>query len=738
MERGVVEITLPSLKIGDRYGEQYIQNNQEKLNVDFCNILCGNPGVLSYAEQYNIVENLCFLHQDATLRHKQENLVEKYLCDQVFELDQLTEVEFLSHLCAFWFNFKNKVSLINNIYLPLKTATTKDQRIRYDFNQMAFKSFNIYVLQDIRLHSKLSYIFEMIDQHRNETQIDVQLLEDIVAMLTTMGLYESYFEVKYFVCLHNYYRQERDILLNGPIMDYFMKLQERLTQENNMVANIFKNQSGDKVLAAMKVIFVDEVLPVLIKQLADWDIFNAGTIEDIAVVYEQLKYHPKANEDLCKVFSKFIVTKGRNILFDAKNENNMIATLLTFKERVDGIVETSLAHSYMYVDAVRIAFKKFINQRKYKPAQLLAKFIDGKMRDKLIPEHLFGRIIVLFRYIQAKDIFEAYYKRYLAKRLLLGKSSSQDAEKTMISKLKFECGDGFTLKLEGMFRDIDLSDGLIQAFKQRGCRSNDTIDFSAQILTCSFWPTFSKFQMSLPESMQYYHNIYQEFYKGRYSGRSLEWTGSLDTCLLKANFIAGAKLLQVSLFQAGVLLLFNDSPYIGYNDIADSLNMENFELRRTLSSLVTGRVKILKLLRASIPGEETDDNIQETEGTSQTGSVEVLCDFKDDDIFEINDELQHKQFRIKLNQLQYKDTEEEQKITEDEVFLDRNLQIDAAVVRLMKQHRELQHTDLLTKMFGVLKFPVKPYDIKKRIEILIERDFIRRDANDSFAYSYIA
>ena len=35
-----------------------------------------------------------------------------------------------------------------------------------------------------------------------------------------------------------------------------------------------------------------------------------------------------------------------------------------------------------------------------------------------------------------KDVFEAFYKKDLAKRLILGKSSSIDAEKSMLSRLK--------------------------------------------------------------------------------------------------------------------------------------------------------------------------------------------------------------------------------------------------------------------------------------------------------------
>ncbi len=56
------------------------------------------------------------------------------------------------------------------------------------------------------------------------------------------------------------------------------------------------------------------------------------------------------------------------------------------------------------------------------------------------------------RALQGKDVFEAFYKKDLARRLLLGKSANHDAEKAMIAKLKAECGSQFTNKLEGMFK----------------------------------------------------------------------------------------------------------------------------------------------------------------------------------------------------------------------------------------------------------------------------------------------
>lgn len=72
--------------------------------------------------------------------------------------------------------------------------------------------------------------------------------------------------------------------------------------------------------------------------------------------------------------------------------------------------------------------------------------------------------------VQGKDVFEAFYKKDLAKRLLLGRSVSSDAEKCMITKLKAECGSQFTNKLEGMFNDMELSHDIVSAF-QRSVRA---------------------------------------------------------------------------------------------------------------------------------------------------------------------------------------------------------------------------------------------------------------------------
>lgn len=78
---------------------------------------------------------------------------------------------------------------------------------------------------------------------------------------------------------------------------------------------------------------------------------------------------------------------------------------------------------------------------------------------------MLDKTITIFRYLTDKDVFERYYKGHLAKRLLLGRSVSDDAERGMLAKLKVECGYQFTQKLEGMFHDMRISSDTMDAYR---------------------------------------------------------------------------------------------------------------------------------------------------------------------------------------------------------------------------------------------------------------------------------
>lgn len=64
----------------------------------------------------------------------------------------------------------------------------------------------------------------------------------------------------------------------------------------------------------------------------------------------------------------------------------------------------------------------------------------------------FALQMVVFKYIEDKDVFQKFYSKMLAKRLVQHMSASDDAEASMISKLKQACGFEYTSKLQRMFQ----------------------------------------------------------------------------------------------------------------------------------------------------------------------------------------------------------------------------------------------------------------------------------------------
>jgi len=56
----------------------------------------------------------------------------------------------------------------------------------------------------------------------------------------------------------------------------------------------------------------------------------------------------------------------------------------------------------------------------------------------------------------------------------------------------------------------------------------------------------------------------------------------------------------------------------------------------------------------------------------------------------------------------------------------------------MKQKKTIAHNDLVNQVFDDLKLPISISEMKKRIESLIERDYMMRDKENLQMYHYLA
>jgi len=325
---------------------------------------------------------------------------------------------------------------------------------------------------------------------------------------------------------------------------------------------------------------------------------------------------------------------------------------------------------------------------------------------------------MLFRYLQEKDVFEKYYKQHLAKRLLGGRSVSDDAERSMIGKLKHECGYQFTSKLEGMFNDMKISaEGQDEFRKSLGGSSKvGGIELSVHVLTTGFWPTQLGAKCSLPPEITRCCDVFKEHYLRQHSGRKLQWQPNMGNADLKATFSSRKHEVNVSTYQMCILLLFNTTDTMSYEDIEKATSIPVADLKRALQSLACAKFKVLT---------------KEPKGR----------DVEESDSFSFNADFTCKQVRFKVATVSaQKENEAEKQETRQKVDEDRKPQIEAAIVRIMKSRKEMEHNALISEVTAQLtaRFIPHPNIIKKRIESLIEREFLERDGTNWRKYKYLA
>ena len=447
----------------------------------------------------------------------------------------------------------------------------------------------------------------------------------------------------------------------------------------------------------------------------------------------------------------------------ATNQHSMIADLLELQQQVNRLVH-KLPHGTDHV-VLKSVWEDIVNLTTTTPtiAESLAKFVDqilksNKKMDQYALQQssgaaggasgavmatttnsssdLLSRIISgIFVHLQAKDIFEAFYKRDLAKRLLWNKVVSMDVEKQFVSLLKAECGAGYTSKIEGMFQDIDWSREAMSRYKQTlpvGDSNKGEVEMEAQVLTTGYWPVYPQYpHLILPESLKIPQERFTEHYKTKYQGRRMAWQYALGHCIVRGTGLGKNKTktyeLVISLIQALTLLQFkNASDQFTLPQLKQAVGLDDrAEMERVLLSLALGKsgTRVLRKL---------DYDMEPNKPKKPRSTVD------DRDHFVVNTAFESNQRRIKINNIMMKETKEERDKTVEAVTRDRLYMIDACLVRIMKARKTILHQQLIPQVLEQIKVPETPNDIKKRIEVLIEREYMERDAKDRQRYNYLA
>merc|ERR1711959_799586 len=195
---------------------------------------------------------------------------------------------------------------------------------------------------------------------------------------------------------------------------------------------------------------------------------------------------------------------GNTVVNDRLEELKNATKQEALNDPFKSIVQESFSQDSLFQKALKEAFETALNRElgKYSFAALMSSFCDRilkksgeRLSDDQI-EVLLQKMVELFSFLTDKDLFAEIYRNQLSKRLLYETSASDDAEKSMIQKLKMKCGAQFTSKLEGMITDLSLASDLQKDFRehcdqlQDGKAALGNIDFNVTVLTTGFWPSY--------------------------------------------------------------------------------------------------------------------------------------------------------------------------------------------------------------------------------------------------------
>uniref|UniRef100_A0A9I9DPU7 Cullin family profile domain-containing protein n=1 Tax=Cucumis melo TaxID=3656 RepID=A0A9I9DPU7_CUCME len=663
-------------------GWEFMQKGITKLK----NILEGLPepqfSSEDYMMLYTTIYNMCTQKPphdySQQLYDKYRESFEEYITSMVLPSLREKHDEFmLRELVKRWTNHKVMVRWLSRFFHYLDRYFIA-RRSLPPLNEVGLTCFRELVYKE--LNSKVrDAVISLIDQEREGEQIDRALLKNVLDIFVEIGMgqmdyYENDFEAAMLKDTAAYYsRKASNWILEDSCPDYMLKAEECLKREKDRVSHYLHSSSEPKLLEKVQ----HELLSVYATQLLEKEhsgchaLLRDDKVEDLSRMFRLFSKIPKGLDPVSNIFKQHVTAEGTALVKQAEDaasnkkaekkdivglqEQVFVRKVIELHDKYLAYVNDCFQNHTLFHKALKEAFEVFCNKgvAGSSSAELLATFCDNilkkggseKLSDEAIEETL-EKVVKLLAYICDKDLFAEFYRKKLARRLLFDKSANDDHERSILTKLKQQCGGQFTSKMEGMVTDLTLARENQTSFEEylsNNPQASPGIDLTVKCV-----------------------EVFREFYQTKTKHRKLTWIYSLGTCNISGKFEPKTMELIVTTYQASALLLFNSSDRLSYSEIMTQLNLSDDDVVRLLHSLSCAKYKILN-----------------KEPNTKTISP--------NDHFEFNAKFSDKMRRIKIP---LPPVDEKKKVIED-VDKDRRYAIDASIVRIMKSRKVLGHQQLV-------------------------------------------
>uniref|UniRef100_A0A8C7P8X8 Cullin 1 n=1 Tax=Oncorhynchus mykiss TaxID=8022 RepID=A0A8C7P8X8_ONCMY len=525
-------------------------------------------------------------------------------------------------------------------------------------------------------------VLKLIEKERNGETINTRLIsgvvqsyvelglneEDAFAKGPTLSVYKEYFECQFLTDTERFYtRESTEFLQQNPVTEYMKKAEARLLEEQRRVQVYLHESTQDELARRCEQVLIEKHLEIFHTEFQN--LLDADKNQDLGRMYNLVSRITDGLGELKKLLETHIHNQGLAAIEKcgeaALNDPKVyVQTTLNVHKKYNALVMSAFNNDAGFVAALD------------KVTDVVAPSLSSsKNPEEAELEDTLNQVMVVFKYIEDKDVFQKFYAKMLAKRLVHQNSASDDAEASMISKLKQACGFEYTSKLQRMFQDIGVSKDLNEQFKKHLTNSEPLdLDFSIQVLSSGSWPFQQSCTFALPS--------------------------------------------EASTFQMAILLQYNTEDLYSVQQLTDSTQIKTDILVQVLQILLKSKLLVL---------EDENANIDEVEFKPET-LIKLFLGYKNKKL-RVNINVPMKTEQKQEQETTHKNIEEDRKLLIQAAI------VRIMKMRKVLKHQQLL-AEVLNQLSSRFK-PRVPV-IKKCIDILIEKEYLERVDGEKDTYSYLA
>ncbi|KAJ8954401.1 hypothetical protein NQ318_011075 [Aromia moschata] len=681
--------------------EKYVESIWALLKNAIQEIQKKNNSGLSFEELYRNAYTMVLHKHGERLYTGLKEVVTHHLELKVRE-DVLKSLHnnFLMTLNQAWNDHQTSMVMIRDILMYMDRVYVQQNDVDnvYNLGLIIFRD-QVVRYGCIRDHLRET-LLDMVMRERRGEKVDRISIKNACQMLMVLGInsrsvYEEDFERPFLQQSAEFYKRTVHLYI-------LKKVEARINEESDRAKHYLDESTESRIVEVVE----EELIKKHMKTIVEME--NSGVVhmlkhqktEDLACMYKLFGRVTDGLKTMADCVSQYLREQGKALVQEeehqpATNAITFVQSLLDLKDGFDHFLKNSFNNDKIFKQMIASDFEHFLNLNPKSP-EYLSLFIDDKLK--------------------------------------------KGVKGT-------ECGCQFTSKLEGMFKDMTVSNTIMDEFKEHITKSETNlggVDLFMRVLTTGFWPTQSATpKCHIPAVPLAAFECFRRFYLAKHSGRQLTLQPQLGNADLNAVFYGPKKddsdkdgacssstslvssrsgprkhIIQVSTYQMVVLMLFNNHDKLTYEEILNESDIPERDLIRALQSLAMGKATQRILIK-----------------NPKTKEIESSHEFY------VNDSFTSKLHRVKIQTVAAKgESEPERRETRNKVDEDRKHEIEAAIVRIMKSRKRMAHNILVTEVTEQLKsrFLPSPVIIKKRIEGLIEREYLARTPEDRKVYTYVA